>query len=195
MRHRLLGLVIALTFGGHCAAASAQIGAPSEGLIDQLMAALPNSDSLRHPPDPPSAAPEQTRLQGLNLGHEAEVSAVMRDWLDCVRPLVVATTNRTIRQIIRELGARKAGLLLQFYGGPDYRRLLALGLGIRAHRLSAAEQREFLRIMSTYPLEEFATRIDNLNQVIARDPSFLPTTLQCSALKQAALDRQGLRYR
>jgi len=194
MRRNSLGALVLLALAPFSAAAVQ--GPPTPDiLVEQLVATLPDIGGIGTPPDPPSAAREENRLEGLNPGREAEVSAVMLDWLNCVRPQITAATQRAVREVIRALGARKTILLLQFYRGPDFQRFLAFRSRLGTGALSPAEGADLQRIMAAYPLEEFTSQVEASNQIAARDQQFLAGIRQCSIDKQAALDRLGLRYR
>ena len=164
--------------------------APS-ALVDQLMAALPESQRLgavNRTADPG----ELRRLSALNPGKAAQVQKILEDEQACISPASNRITQRLLREAAAGLGEAKLEKLIEFYRRPDFVRLATLAGKPRAE-LSAAEAAEMDGLFGEYPLAEFAAAMSRLSGELVTDTAFSDAMMACAMARQEALEREQLR--
>jgi hypothetical protein len=95
--------------------------------------------------------------------------------------------------VARQLGDEKLGRLIAFYEGEDKARLNALmARTSQGETLPAADEAELERIMSAYPLTEFAEAFNPFNPALWQEEPLAEIT-RCENRRDEAFARLGLR--
>jgi hypothetical protein len=167
--------------------------APSEALVERLLAVLPDRaeiDAVDAEVDPA----ELSALAALNPGKEAQVRSILEANLACSGEAISAGTLRMLRTVARDLGEAKVKRLVEFYEGPDYAAFAALGLRMgAAAEPSAEDQAAMAKLLEAYPLQAWLDRLNGAQEIIAADEGFLSAAMKCAERQMNALEAAGLK--
>lgn len=190
---RKLTVIGALALALAAQTATAQSATPAgEALIDRFMLVIPGADRIEQAdlaPDPV----EIERLTGLNPDHGDDVREVLAEFARCSAPARVQLRESGLRMVARQLGDEKLGRLIAFYESEDMARFDALmARTSQGETLSAGDQAELERIMTAYPLTEFAEAFNPFNPALWQEVPLAEIT-RCENSRDEAFARLGLR--
>ena len=167
--------------------------APSEALVERLIAVLPDRqeiDAVSAEVDPG----ELNALAALNPGKEAQVRSILEANLACSDEAISAGTLRMLRTVARDLGEARLTRLVSFYEGPDYAAFAALGTRMAGSSAPSPEDRAAMaKLIEAYPLQAWLDRLNQAQDIIAADEGFLTAAMKCAEAQMTALEAAGLK--
>jgi len=172
-----------------------QPAAPAAVPVDEarfrhFIRVLPDSpDSASAPPAPDPL--EAARLAKLNPGRERDILALLRTDAECSAPLGRDSVLRMMRRVADRLGPEKLDRMIAFYEGADLKAFDRIGAAGGAR--SAADQAELDRILSAYPLRDFAAAMEEGGKAMWDDAELMAASMKCSEARDAAFRKAKLR--
>jgi hypothetical protein len=171
-------------------AAETSVPPASEALVDRFMTAIPAS--AQGPADNRGADPIQLELLAeINPGRIEEIRPILEAEAACEGPLRREMNGRMLRGVAAGLGEEKLGRLVRFYEGDDYHLFERLGRE-ESGTLSESERAELERLLTDYPIEEYAQAISASFPAMFDDPAMEPL-IRCGLDRARAFERKGLR--
>jgi len=188
----MMSLLLSLLALAPPASAPPPAAAPAvdDARFQHFIRVLPDSpDSASAPPaaDPLEAA----RLAKLNPGRERDILALLRKEAECSAPLGRDAVLRMMRHVADRLGPEKLDRMIAFYESADLKVFDRLGAAGGAR--SAADQAELDRILSAYPLHDFAAAMDESGKAMWEDTELMEASMKCSEARDAAFRKAKLR--